>query len=385
VVFVETIGYGGVAQYTAELGEALARLGHTVDVVTSAEHQYGEVAGVRVHPAVVWERGRSRAGGLLRRLRLGPVVNAFRFVRIVPRTVRMARRSGVLHIQGPYFLPLFALLAVLARLAGVRVVYTPHNLFMRTGPQFPRTRALIFRCSAGIVLHVRTELDQLPAWAARKARVIPLGTFRRFARADDAALRADARRRFGFEDGHLVALLFGQMRRDKGIRDLLAAAEQVPEVAVLIAGHEAGGLAASRDLLASPALQGRLTVREGYQSSDEVAAAFAAADVSVHPYSRASQSGAALLAYGFDTPIVVYPVGGLPDLVEDGETGWVTARTDVAALAETFRAIIALGTAECERRGWAGGQLADERYSWPAIARQTAELYEFRSSCRLPC
>ena len=69
----------------------------------------------------------------------------------------------------------------------------------------------------------------------------------------------------------------------------------------------------------------------------QAAQLFAAADAVVLPYEVASQSGVLLLAYGFQRPVVVYPVGGLLEAVIDGETGWICARSDVEALRDDAR------------------------------------------------
>ena len=50
---------------------------------------------------------------------------------------------------------------------------------------------------------------------------------------------------------------------------------------------------------------------------------FASADAVVLPYRSATQSGVVQLAYGYGLPVIVTPVGALPDMVRPGETGWV--------------------------------------------------------------
>ena len=107
----------------------------------------------------------------------------------------------------------------------------------------------------------------------------------------------------------------------------------------------------------------------------EAAELFAATDMVVLPYRAASQSGVLLLAYGFKRPVIVYPVGGLPEAVLDGETGWICARADVDALGDALAAAADAGWAECRRRGDAGAALAEERFAWPTIARRTGEVY----------
>ena len=130
--------------------------------------------------------------------------------------------------------------------------------------------------------------------------------------------------------------MYGQLRTDKGLAYLLDAAELVPDVHVLIGGEDAGALTAVRERLASPALRGRVTLREGFQEMRETAELFAAADTVALPYRAASQSGVLLLAYGYARPVIIYPVGGMVEAVIDGETGWICAEPSVQALARAL-------------------------------------------------
>jgi glycosyltransferase involved in cell wall biosynthesis len=146
-------------------------------------------------------------------------------------------------------------------------------------------------------------------------------------------------------------------------------------VRVVLAGEDKGALAEVTDLRADPRLDGRLVVREGFVPAEEAGRLFAAADVAALPYRRASASGVLLLASGYACPSVAYPVGGLPEYVVDGETGWLCERAEPAALAQLLREIAAAGRDACRARGAAARALADDRFSWDAIARRTADLY----------
>ena len=107
----------------------------------------------------------------------------------------------------------------------------------------------------------------------------------------------------------------------------------------------------------------------------EAAELFAATDTVALPYPAASQSGVLLLAYGFERPVIVYPVGGLVEAVIDGETGWICARADADGARRGARGERRAGRPSALRRGEAGARLAEERYAWPVIARRTGELY----------
>ena len=140
---VEPGGREGVADYTQALVEALAQRGHAVDLVTARDHVYRPVAGVEMQGLVPYVRGESAAGRFVRRARLGPGVNAARFVAVLPRIMRLARRADVVHLQGEYFPPLAALLARAVHRAGVPLVHTAHSTFDRGRSHARRGQVLL--------------------------------------------------------------------------------------------------------------------------------------------------------------------------------------------------------------------------------------------------
>jgi glycosyltransferase involved in cell wall biosynthesis len=67
---------------------------------------------------------------------------------------------------------------------------------------------------------------------------------------------------------------------------------------------------------------------------------FRRASVVVLPYIEASQSHIISIAYRFGKPVVATRVGGLPEMVEDGKTGFLVAPRDVNALADAISRLI---------------------------------------------
>jgi glycosyltransferase involved in cell wall biosynthesis len=374
VLMIEQGGRGGNADYTAELTRALAEQGWLLDLATAADHRYPQAKGVTVDSVFHYVRGSSRMGRMARGAGIGRAVNGLRFLAAIPRLVRLARRVDVVHSQGWESTPLGVLATGCVRLAGATVVQTAHNTFER-GRSLGLSHRALTRLCARTIVHTQADLDRIPAAMRARVVVIPHGEYGGLARTGGPVDRATARAALGIAAETPVTLLFGNLRKDKGLNDLLAAARDVPELTVLIGGTELGALAAARPLLAAPELAGRVIVREGFLPMSEAAELFAVADTVVMPYAVASQSGVLLLAYGFQRPVIVYPVGGLPEAVIDGETGWICARADVAALTDTLAASVVAGPSECARRGEAGARFADERYAWPVIARRTGELY----------
>jgi glycosyltransferase involved in cell wall biosynthesis len=372
VILLEPLGRGGIAEYTRELARALVAEGASVELLTATDHQHGAPPGIKTLGLVPWLRDRGRISRALRAARLGPLVNAVRFLAVVPRIVHRAHRADVVHVQGFYFPPLLALTMLALRASGGRVVHTPHNTFDR-GRAHRLPRRIMAACSARTIVHARADLPAVPL--PDRAVVVPLGEFGSIARTAPPANRARARASLGAREGEAVVLLYGQLRPDKGIEDLLKAASAVPSVRVVVAGEELGGLAKAGPEVANTNLRDRLVVLRGFQDAQRTAELFAAADVVALPYRRASQSAVLFLSYAFERPVVVYPIGGLAEAVRPGETGWVCATATPDALAEALDEIQREGWTECMRRGAAGRRLAESEYSWGAIARATLQVY----------
>ncbi len=73
---------------------------------------------------------------------------------------------------------------------------------------------------------------------------------------------------------------------------------------------------------------------DGYIPDNEVEKFFAAADLVVLPYESATQSGIVQIAYGFEKPVIVTNVGGLPDVVNNGKTGYIVPPKNPKAIAD---------------------------------------------------
>jgi glycosyltransferase involved in cell wall biosynthesis len=73
-------------------------------------------------------------------------------------------------------------------------------------------------------------------------------------------------------------------------------------------------------------------------------------------------------------PVVATDVGGLSELVEHGETGWLVAPKDVPALADAISHLLA-DDAERTAFGQAGRKRVEQRFSLAAMVQQHEEMY----------
>jgi glycosyltransferase involved in cell wall biosynthesis len=371
---IEEGGRGGVADYTEPLVSAMVALGQPVVLVTASDHLLPELDGVTTLGWFHYLRPTSPITRALRALRLGPLINGCSFLGTYLRCAVRARRCRLAHIQAGTSPLMTLLLIVLLRCTGTVVVNTPHNTFGREGWRERRPGHLLERISSVTIVHARADLENLAD--PDRAVVIPHGEYATLADGGKEVGRDQARSNLGISADAPVTLIFGQLRRDKGIVDVLRAAIEVPDLIVLIAGEDVGGLATASSLIAGESLRGRVIVREGFLSMDEAAEMFAATDTVTLAYRQASASGVLMLAYGFGRPVVISPTGGLPEVVVDGETGWISERSDSDSLADTLRSAADAGPEECRRRGEAAARLARGDFSWDGIARRTLTVYD---------
>lgn len=107
-------------------------------------------------------------------------------------------------------------------------------------------------------------------------------------------------------------------------------------------------------------------------AEDEVGKLFSASDLIVQPYRSATQSGVTQIAYWFDVPTLVTDVGGLGEIVPDGETGLVV-RPDAEAIAEAIGRFFSDGLLERFRTNI---REYKKRFTWERMVENLGTLYE---------
>ena len=123
-----------------------------------------------------------------------------------------------------------------------------------------------------------------------------------------------------------VLLFFGLIRKYKGLDILINAMEKInnelDDYTLLIVGECYENKAKYTDLIKNAGITDNVQCHYSFVPDNEVGKYFSASDVVVLPYKSASQSGIVQIAYNFDTPVIVSNVGGLPEIVDEGKTGY---------------------------------------------------------------
>jgi glycosyltransferase involved in cell wall biosynthesis len=148
--------------------------------------------------------------------------------------------------------------------------------------------------------------------------------------------REAARARFGL-DGPTLAFA-GRITRQKALEVGLDALAQVDGVGLAIAG-EGPDLDSVRRHAGERGLDGRVHFL-GPLARDDVLTLFRAADASLLSSSWENFPHAVVEALAVGTPVVATAVGGVPELVRDGENGLLVAPGDRGALADAIHRLV---------------------------------------------
>jgi glycosyltransferase involved in cell wall biosynthesis len=161
----------------------------------------------------------------------------------------------------------------------------------------------------------------------------------------------------GVEASPPEVLYAGRLSPEKGVLELVDAADGMK---LVVAGD-------------GP-LRERVPGALGFVPHDELQRLYARAAVVACPSRREGFGVACLEAMAHARPVVATDVGGLRDLVVDGETGLVVPPRDPAALRAALERL--LGDEELRRRLGAGGrERARERFSWDTVTDATLAAY----------
>lgn len=256
---------------------------------------------------------------------------------------------------------------VAAALAGARIVYTKHGLAAGSEQAIQvRSPGLFLRRAA-----VRSFADRIVAVSDAVGRSLVASG------ADPARIRVipggvdlqEFEAVKPLEPGVVGA--FGRLSREKGFDILLTAMSQLRDRASLILGGDGPQAAALRQQVTELRLNDSAELT-GFVA--DVPVFLGRLGIFAQP-SRSEGLGLTIVqAMAAGRPVVATRVGGIPEVVVDGETGLLVPPEDPGALAAALRRLLA-DPALARRLGDAGRRRAREHFSARRMAQQTAAMY----------
>jgi D-inositol-3-phosphate glycosyltransferase len=174
----------------------------------------------------------------------------------------------------------------------------------------------------------------------------------------------EAREELKLPENVPLVLFFGFIRKYKGLDLLLEALHHTPpNIHAVVAGECYEDWAFYEGIITKHGLDNRVHLYQDFIPADLVKWYFSAADLVVQPYRTATQSGISQIAYHFETPMVVTNVGGLPEIVTQGISGYVVP-PEPEAIAE---AICDFFEKNRQKSMIEGVKEEKKRFSWEAL------------------
>ncbi len=356
---------GGITQYLALLAHEL-----------SHEHEVHYLSLIRQYPAFLFP-GQSQVDPSAAPL---TVPNERVLDPMDPRTWRRAaRRARELRLDAlvykwwiPFFGAAYAPVLAGARKGGAVTIMIADNLVPHEKRPLDGflTRLVTDRTDAYLVMSAAVENDAHRLLPGAPVRRVPHPVYAQYGAGSIDAEAARAKHGLAGD----VLLFFGFVRRYKGLDVLIEALPSVlarRPVTLVVAGEFYEPVAPIAQRVAALGLSEHVRVLNRYVPDEEVGELVAAADVVVLPYRSATQSGVVLVAYAGGCPVISTRVGGLPEVVDDGVTGYLVPPEDPRALADAIVRFFESGG----RAAFAPAvERAAAKYTWAAVAAGITSL-----------
>lgn len=302
-----------------------------------------------------------------------------------PPAVRTLRSFGpdVVHAVNPVWLAAFGCMtaralnlpllasfhtdvAAYTKRLGLDWLYTPTRTVTRT----MHNLADVNLCTSGPMIELATKRGMT------NPHLWPKAVDTENYRPDRASAAMRERLTAGNPDAPLI-MYIGRISKEKDLDTL------VPVLRRINADRTARGLAEARLAIVGEgphreALERTLadtpTVFTGYLGGDELASAFASADVFAFPSTTETLGLVALESFASGVPVVGARAGGIPFVIDDDETGYLVDPDDTDAWIDRITRII--DDPEKARTMGKAARAEAEKHSWAASTAALVEFYQ---------
>ena len=243
-----------------------------------------------------------------------------------------------------------------------------------TFPGHSRATQLFFGLTAGradalLVLSERYR-QALPACYTAKALVVP-NMF------DSSLLSLPCPKP---QKGHVQVVFMGRLTREKGILDLLQVASAVivkaPTTRFVLAGAPSpteGGMSYIRELITQRGLEANVYL-VGSITGNEKVQFFSEGDILLFPSHRESFPVTVLEGMASGIPVITYSTGLLPDLIENGVTGFLVGIGDIHGLVSRLLQLIEDSGLRI-RMGKNGRERVKQEFALEVVATKVRDIY----------
>lgn len=359
ILLVQLIGKGGVQVYTSQLANALSQTNNEVVVLLGQyliNDRYYSKLNAKIIPVKTYPSY----------IKMGlKMINPFTYYNLMKIINR--ERPDVIHIL---FEDILLSTTILFLKNKYPVVFTDHDPSFHEGERFfskfnHGLAKVITRKSDAIIVHGERMKEILVNANVPKDNIfcIPHGEYSYYTQWENERINEEK-----------AVLFFGRVEEYKGIRYLIEAepliTARVPKSKIIVAGS--GNFEQYKKLILNI---DNFEIHNRFIPDEEVADFFKRASVVVLPYIDGTQTGVIPIAYSFKKPVVVTDVGSIPEVVDNGKTGYVVPSKDPVSLANAIIKILTDDRLRAEM-GENAFQKTKNEMSWENISKNTIEIYK---------
>jgi len=265
-------------------------------------------------------------------------MNPLTWVNTAVKIVRNRAEVVILPWWVSFWAPQFWVISTLVKFfSKTKILYICHNLVEHESKWFDKilTRFVLKTGDFFIVHSAEDKQDLLSMFPKAEVRKSLHPTYQVFNFGPSSP--DVVRKKHGLKGN--VILFFGFVREYKGLRYLIEALPQVLakiEVTLLVVGEFWRDKDKYLRLIKDKNVGSAVVVVDKYMPNEEIGSYFSAADLVVQPYISATGSGVIQTAFGFNKPVIATKVGSLPEVIEDGKTGYLVRPQDPDDLAQAI-------------------------------------------------
>lgn len=364
--------------YSMCLGRGLTKTNVEVELVTVGERQAPfEIT----FPLRKWAPSKKASGSKIRKLG-----DYFKYlIRLYKHLKQTSSQiQTVAHFQFFRLERVETFYLLFLRLAGIRLVYTAHNILPHESSKIDRfLKYIVYKSSHGIIVHsafIKDALLKAFNVDPNKIHVVPHGNFDHYL-PETSLSNQEARDELGLAEEDIVLLFFGYIRAYKGLDMLLEAfdiaASKNKRLKLVIAGmpHTAELEKSTKTFIENSAAKDRILFHGRFIPHEEIKHFFVSADLVVLPYKHIYHSGIIHLAYSYGKAVLATNVGDFSETIVQEKSGYIVPENTVESFADHL-----LKLAENEESlpdmGAYARNLSSSKYSWTDIGKQTEAVYK---------
>lgn len=358
---------GGIAHYTGLLYKSLLKRNHNVRIFNFK----------RLYPKFLFPgKTQFETSSDAEKIESERIIDSINPLNWLITGIKIAKEKPDLVIFKywlPFFAPCFAFISAIIKIfSSAKIIFFCHNIIPHE--KFPLGNFLtkfVFSFPDHFIVQsnaVENDLIKIKPKANYKKVFHPI--YEIFGKAID---KNEARKILGIKPDEKVLLFFGYIRAYKGLDILLRAMKFVLSkfpVKLLIVGEFYENPQKYYKIVEEEGIIDFVIFKSEYVQNEDVKIYFSASNLVVLPYLSATQSGIVQIAYNFNKPVIATNVGGLPEVVRDGITGF-TVEPSPEKLAQ---AIVKFFNENLESIFSKNIEEEKKKFSWENLVRAIEEL-----------